>query len=83
MSDANLRIKVTALGNRHHARLLKDGVVIDEMSCELKQDVGYICRDLLRWFSKLGGVSAWAESARRRMNEKQEVPVGRVWCRSH
>lgn len=83
MPDANLSIKVTTIGGKHCARLLKDGKVIDEMSCELKQDVGYICRTMLRWFCKMGGVSAWAESARRRMTEKPEAPAGRVRYHTH
>ena len=69
------RIKVTRIGNRWHARLLLDESVIDEMSCELKCDIGWICREMLRWYSKIGGVSLLAESAR---NRQTAAPTGKV-----
>jgi hypothetical protein len=39
-----LEIKVTRIGQRFHSRLLKDGEVKDEMACEDRRDIGWICR---------------------------------------
>lgn len=74
----DLEIKVTNIGGDYHARLINDGKVIDEMACKEKRDIGYICREMLRWFSKCGGFNAWAESARTRQNSSS-FPVGKVW----
>jgi hypothetical protein len=74
--NANLTLKVTTIGKRHVAVLLNDGDKIDTMACSLKRDIGWICREMMRWFSKNGGVSKHAESARRRQTGK---PAGKVW----
>ena len=80
MSD-NLDIKVTKIKNRWHARLLVNNVVRDETACEKKVDVGWMCRELLRWFDKLGGVSKFAQASRRRQN-RSGGPAGRIWYRT-
>ncbi len=67
-----LSMKVTTINGWHHAQLSKDGKVIDEMRCDDKRDIKWICREMLRWFSKMGGCSRWAESARNRHNEVDE-----------
>jgi hypothetical protein len=76
-------IKVTKIKNRWHARLIEDGKVHSEMACDLREDIGYLCRNLLRWYDKCGGVSIYAHKSRQRWNSKQEAnrwyPVGRVW----
>ena len=76
-------IKVTRIKNRWHARLLLNGHVHSEMACALREDIGHICRTLLRWFDKCGGVSIYAQKSRQRWNSKQESnrwhPVGKVW----
>lgn len=77
-SSVELAIKVTTIDGIYHARLTKDGQVIDEMACKEKSDIGYICREMLRWFSKLGGVSKWAEASRKRQNE-EKGPEGKIW----
>jgi hypothetical protein len=75
-------LKVTRINERYHAQLLfgetkvDPGSVVDEMACELKADVGYICREMLRWADKMGMSSAWTEAARKRQEEK---PKGKVW----
>jgi hypothetical protein len=77
-----MKLKVTRIGDRYHARLIIDNdVVFDEMACSLKRDIGWICREMLRWYSKLGGVSEFAESARDRQR-KTPCPVGKVWYRN-
>lgn len=75
-----LDIKVTKIKNKWHARLLdnrKDGKPIDEMACEEKEDIGYICYQLLRWHDKCGGVSPMASDARHR--QKYKNPTGKIW----
>lgn len=82
MINSELQIKVTKIKNRYHARLIDfDGSIFDEMACSYKLDIGWICREMLRWYSKLGGVSDFAESARDRQCYTP-CPVGKVWYRN-
>lgn len=73
-------VKVTRIRNRWHARLTYNGKVFDEMACSDRRDIGWICREVLRWFVKIGGSSEFASAARERQGTK---PVGRVWWRRH
>lgn len=75
-NDNQLHIKITRINNRFHARLYLDSDVLDEMACRDKIDIGWICREMLRWFDKCGGVSDMASAARARHTTK---PKGRVW----
>lgn len=75
-------IKVTRIGKRWHARLFHpDGRIIDEMACVLRDDIGWICREMLRWYDKAGWLplSRHAMSARRRHNTPRN---GQVWYRN-
>ena len=65
-----LSVKVTAMKNHFIATLYNEGKVRDRRVVFRKCDIGYACRDMMRWFSKMGGISKWAEAARRRHNEK-------------
>ena len=71
-------IKVTKIKNRYHARLLIDESVYDEMACSLKRDIGYICREILRWYDKSGG-SKWSSAVRKRRGN--DTPLGKIWYR--
>ena len=71
-------IKVTRVGTRWHARMLVGGVVRDEMACQLREDIGWICREMLRWYQKMGGASRFAAAARKRQISGAK---GRVWWR--
>ena len=71
-----LEIKVTKIKDRWHASLIKDGKVIDEMACALKEDIGWISREMLRWYDKLGGISKFASAARHRQTAGSK---GQVW----
>lgn len=76
-------IKVTKIGNRYHARLFKGERIVAEMSCELRIDIGYICRQLMRTEDKMGGDRVTSAS-RNRLNTKSinfKGPVGKVWYR--
>jgi len=75
-------IKVTRIKNRWHARLiLPNGDVHSEMACALREDIGFLCRSLLRWYDKCGGVSIYAHKSRERWNAKDNRwhPIGKVW----
>ena len=71
-----LSIKVTFIKNRWHARLLDGTKILDEMACTARQDIGWICREMLRWYNKNGGTSKWASEARKR---QQGFPANKVW----
>jgi hypothetical protein len=71
-----LGVTVTRMGRRWIATLTVKGKAYDKMACALKADIGWMCREMLRWYDKLGGCSKWAASARRRQRGK---PQGRVW----
>ena len=74
-----LNIKVTFIKNRGHARLLEGSKILDEMACSTRQDIGWICREMLRWYDKWGGkYSELAVAARKRQNDTL-YPIGKVW----
>lgn len=74
-------IKVTKIGSRWHARLFDRGVVHSEMACAERQDIGYICRQLNRWYDKCGGLCKAADATRTRMQKQTNFagPIGRIW----
>ncbi len=71
-------VTVTHINHRWHARLIVGGEVFDEMACELKCDIGFICREMYRWYDKTGGVSQAAAAARHRHTRPA---LGRIWYR--
>lgn len=74
--NTDVIIKVTRIKNRYHSRLIAEGVAVREMACVNKCDIGWISREILRWYDKLGGVSKFAAAARVRQRGK---PIGKVW----
>lgn len=66
-----LTIKVTKIGKQWHCRLFKFGELFDESSCEKKSDIGRCCRDMLRWYDKMGNLpySQWADWSRHNNEE--------------
>ena len=77
-TDGDLCVSVTRMGSRWIGKLTVKGKIFDRMACALKRDIGWMCREMLRWYDKLGGTSEWAKSARRRQTIS---PVGKVWYR--
>ncbi len=60
-------IKVTHLGDGiYGCRVFVNGVLNAENRCRGKAHIGRACRDLLRWESKLGNWSDFAEKSRHR-----------------
>lgn len=76
----DIYIKVTKINDRWHARLFSPtGEILDEMACSQRKDVGSICRIMLRWHDKLGGMSKYADWSRHR---QEPNPIsGRIWYR--
>ena len=75
--ESETDIKVTKIKNRYHARLFVNGKLSDEMACELRSDIGWICREMMRWCDKLGAGNKHTDSARRRHN-KDSAPRGKI-----
>jgi len=75
MSEENyiepLSIKVTKIGKKWHCRLFKLKKLFDESTCEKKSDIGRCCRDMLRWYDKMGNepFSRWADWSRHNNKE--------------
>ena len=73
--------KVTRINGRFHVRLYNANMeVLDEMACDLKCDIGYVCYELMRWYCKLGGNSSYAKATRHR--NKYNGPKGRIYYRN-
>jgi hypothetical protein len=73
-----MKLKITQIDSDFHARLYSDtGTILDEMSCKLKQDIGWICREMLRWQCKLGSTDPWALQAREKQSQTPS-PIGSV-----
>jgi hypothetical protein len=66
-----LSIKVTKIGKKWHCRLFRLDKIHDETFCLEKSDIGRCCRDMLRWYDKMGWepYSKWADWSRHN-NEK-------------
>lgn len=76
-----LRTKVTWIKDKYHIRLLEHDLLINEMACREKKDVGWCIAYLLRWYDKLGGDSLMATASRRRSwaTRYSTGPVGKIW----
>ena len=68
MGRVNHTVTVRRIGSAWHCRVLVNGVVNQEARCYNRIHIGYTCRSLLRWESKCGNISAYAEAARERLN---------------
>ena len=70
--------RVTRIANKWHCRLYVNGELRDEMACVYQQDIGWCCRQMLRWFDKTTVGNAHSSNARTRILRD---PHGRVWYR--
>lgn len=73
-------IKVQRINNRYHARLFINGNLHDEMACQYRIDIGWICREMLRWADKTGFSNDHTSSARKR--QTTQITHGKVWYRN-
>ena len=69
-------IKVTKINNRFHCRLYNLDKVIDEVACQLRIDIGYVCRDMLRTIDKCGIGDEFTHAARLR---NISSPAGKIF----
>jgi hypothetical protein len=74
-------VKVTKINDRWHARLLNQtGDILDEMACDTQSDIGWICREMMRWQDKGGNFNSQTIHAR----ANHEVgPQGKIWYQVH
>jgi hypothetical protein len=78
-----LSIKVTKIGKQYHCRLFRLDKIHDETFCLEKSDIGRCCRDMLRWYDKMGWepYSKWADWSRHN-NEagysQNYIPIGKT-----
>lgn len=80
--DTDYEISVTTINGRHHARLYYQDSLYDEMACEEKSDIGYICRTMMRWADKCGGDQFTHASRMRRNSDLDSTEKrGRIWYR--
>lgn len=71
-------IKVTKIGSKFHSRLFIEDKLFDEMACILKEDIGWISREMLRLADKYGYSNNHTSSARQR---QKSAPQGKVYYR--
>lgn len=48
-----MHISITNINRKFHARLYNENILLDEMACDLRCDIGFICREMLRWQDKI------------------------------
>lgn len=77
--NKNMNIKVTRFNNKWHARLIIDEIVIDEMACENRMDIGWCCREMMKWADKLGRYSSKYTAAARQRHNLDSQPVGKIY----
>ena len=69
-------VKVTNISEKYHCRLFKNGELVSEIQCDLKEDIVWCCREMLRWQDKMGYVSRFTSAARER-HMKTPKPKGK------
>ena len=62
-------VTVRTINGQFHCRVFLNGELNQEAVCWDRKDIGYTCRNLLRWEDKCGNISAFAGAARERLNE--------------
>lgn len=63
-------VTVRNINGNYHCRVLVNGEVNQEAVCYRKRDIGYTCRNLLRWEDKCGNISEFARASRERLNSE-------------
>lgn len=69
-------VKVTTIAGKYHCRLFKNGELASEIQCDLKDDIVWCCREMLKWQEKMGYISRFANTARERQT-KTAKPKGK------
>lgn len=68
LGEVTHEVKVTRIGDVYHCRVFTNGELNQEAIAEDQSQIGYVCKDLLRWEDKCGNISAYATSARSRLH---------------
>ena len=63
-------VTVRNINGNYHCRVFTNGELNQEAVCYSKSDIGYTCRNLLRWEDKCGNISKFASAARERLNKE-------------
>lgn len=79
MAEPKVYILTTFIKNKWHCRLFKEDNLLDEMACINKKDIGWICREMLRWYDKTWGDSNFAYVGRHKHHGK---PTGKIWYKN-
>ena len=70
LGEVEHEVTVRNINGNYHCRVLVNGEVNQEAVCCSKSDIGYTCRNLLRWEDKCGNWSKFASAARERLNSQ-------------
>ena len=76
MEEYKHTIKVTSINGKYHCRLFRNDKLVSEIQVTLKEDIGWACREMLRWQDKLGYISQFDSAARVRQM-KTPYPKGK------
>lgn len=68
LGECEHEVVVRRIGNGYNIRVFTNGELNQEARCMDKRDIGYTCRNLLRWEDKCGNISQFASAARERLN---------------
>jgi hypothetical protein len=70
LGNVEHEVTVRNINGNYHCRVLVNGELNQEAVCYDKSDIGYTCRNLLRWEDKCGNWSKFASAARKRLNKE-------------
>ncbi len=63
-------VTVRRIGNGWNCRVFTNGQLNQESRVENRSEIGFACREMLRWEDKCGNISKFAMAARQRHNER-------------
>jgi hypothetical protein len=67
LGNVTHEVKVTRIGSSYHCRVFTNGILNQEAIAKDQSEIGFVCKDLLRWEDKCGNISDFASSARERL----------------
>ena len=70
LGNVEHEVTVRNINGNYHCRVLVNGELNQEAVCYDKSNIGYTCRNLLRWEDKCGNWSKFASAARERLNKE-------------
>ena len=68
LGEVEHEVTVRNINGEYHCRVFTNGNLNQEAVCYNQRDIGYTCRNLLRWEDKCGNISEFARAARERNN---------------